>query len=391
MNKIDIIAFPASYGDSFLIKINLGDKEYNLLIDCGFKDTYTKYIKNELSKIKELDLLVLTHIDDDHINGAISLFKDKELKNKLVIKNIWFNDLYQIFKGKYSGLDDTEQYSDVLEDEIFDEEISYKRAKLIHQYILEAGYEDIWNKEENLIQCEDYLYKELYPIDSRIKFVLLSPNKENINYLLQDWLDYYDLDINNLNFNIGEINSFYEYISNQENRSQIFEEECSSELVDIEEISECDQYVKSVVNDSSIAFFIEIDNKRILFLGDSNPKDIESSLYRYIYDNKLEKINFDLVKVSHHGSRYNTTNKLFKLFKSNKYLITTNGNKFGHPDIECISKIIKKQEDCKELIFNYRIKQIEEILDNDELKEKYKYDIRMPKQHDEIKSTLIEI
>ncbi|WP_343342755.1 MBL fold metallo-hydrolase [Terrisporobacter petrolearius] len=391
MNKIEVMAFPASYGDSFFIKVNYESKEYNVLIDCGFKDTYIKYIKKELQEIKELDLLVLTHLDDDHINGAIHLLKDKKLKDQLKIKKIWFNDLYKIFKGKYRYLNDIEDDSDVLDNEFFDENISYERAKLLCQHIIGEGYEDIWNREEGVIQCEENLYKELYPIDDKIKFILLSPHRNRVDKLIESWLEYYDLDIENMDFNIEEINSFYHYVSNHENISQIFEEDCSYELIDLEEMSKYDSNVESAVNDSSIAFFIEIDDKRMLFLGDSNPKNIEASLSSYIKENNLEKINFDLVKISHHGSKNNTTNDLFNLLQSKKYLITTNGNKFSHPDVECISKIITKQKEYKELIFNYNIRDIEKILDEEQLKEQYKYGIKMPKIDDEIKATLIEI
>lgn len=79
MSKMIIKCFPADYGDCILVTICNATEKYNILIDCGFTNTYNMYVKNELENLKALDLLVLTHIDIDHIQGAIELFNDKEL------------------------------------------------------------------------------------------------------------------------------------------------------------------------------------------------------------------------------------------------------------------------------------------------------------------------
>ena len=68
-SKIYIKAFPAKNGDSFLIRYS----GYNILIDCGYKDTFDTFIKPELEKIQKegeiLNRLIITHLDEDHIQG----------------------------------------------------------------------------------------------------------------------------------------------------------------------------------------------------------------------------------------------------------------------------------------------------------------------------------
>ena len=110
---MNIKCLPARYGDSFLINICDGTKQYNILIDCGLKDTYNEFIKKELVSIKKIDLLVLTHIDDDHINGAIELFQDADIIDNIVIDNIWFNDLYKITEGKLKQNIKKEKMADI--------------------------------------------------------------------------------------------------------------------------------------------------------------------------------------------------------------------------------------------------------------------------------------
>ena len=69
--------FPAENGDAFLVRLDNGE---NILIDMGYNETYSKFIKNRLIDLKNenqcIDLLIITHIDEDHIVGAIEFFKE---------------------------------------------------------------------------------------------------------------------------------------------------------------------------------------------------------------------------------------------------------------------------------------------------------------------------
>lgn len=80
--------FPAKEGDSFLINLN---NQKHILIDCGYPDTYNKYIKEEMASIKELELLVVTHYDQDHIYGALTFLKENNEKQNIKIKQVWHN------------------------------------------------------------------------------------------------------------------------------------------------------------------------------------------------------------------------------------------------------------------------------------------------------------
>lgn len=384
MKKVIVKSFLAKYGDSFFINIEYKNKSYNILIDCGFKDTYINYIRKELDNIKTLDLLVLTHIDDDHINGAIELLKDNDLKEKIELKNIWFNDLYKIAKNKFSKHKINSDIYAVDKEEVFSEEIGFKRAKTLSNYIYESKYNDVWNKHKEVIQCEKRLYEELYPIDKELKFVLLSPTVNNIEELLNKWIKEFKIDMNNLVIDNKILNSFYGCFNYHDRYSEIFNEECSNNKINIEELAEKEFLRNSVENNSSIAFFIEVDEERFLFLGDANSKDIKKSLRQYKEVNGIEIIKFNLVKLSHHGSKFNIDSEFFELFYSDKYLISTNGDRHNHPDIECISKIVVKQKEFKKLYFNYNIKKIIKIFENEELKKKYNYEIIMPEENNKI-------
>jgi len=60
----------------------------------------------------------------------------------------------------------------------------------------------------------------------------------------------------------------------------------------------------------------------------------------------------DLVKVSHHASKGNTSPRLLSLIESSKFVVSTDGSKHGLPDKEVIARIIASQLNST-IYFNY--------------------------------------
>ncbi|MBU3075690.1 MBL fold metallo-hydrolase [Clostridium estertheticum] len=403
MNKTEITCFPSDYGESILLSIEKGEKNYNILIDCGFKDTYRKYIKFELLKKKKIDLLVLTHIDDDHIEGAVELFSDQDTLKSIQINEIWFNDLFKIalnrkFQFSKSGENINTSYTNMAVNEtetgtIFDEEVGFKKAKTISNLLINSEKIFKWNTfDDGLIQTKNDSYRELN-LNEDIKIVILAPHMHRLSELFLEWCNYRGLDSNKILIDEKMVEDFNKYFSKIGGRKEveIFDEECSYEKFNLLKLAELSFNKNSTANNASIAFIVEISDKRMLFLGDSNSRDIQTSLNKYILDKKINKINFDLVKVSHHGSKNNITNDYFKIASSKKYLVSTNGRKFDHPDLECLSKIIVNQKEYKELYFNYYHQKVYDNLFDNSLKTNYHYEIHMPKEFDVEKVLTIEL
>lgn len=77
---------------------------------------------------------------------------------------------------------------------------------------------------------------------------------------------------------------------------------------------------KSETNASSIILVAEVNNKKILLPGDSTPDVLLKTLKSY---NHGEKMNFDLVKLPHHGSYKNITHEILDQFKCNELKFPT--------------------------------------------------------------------
>lgn len=152
----------------------------------------------------------------------------------------------------------------------------------------------------------------------------------------------------------------------------------------IELYKEEDVIKSNFLNDSSIAFIAENKNKKILFLGDSNPNIVYKSLVKLGYSVK-NPINFDCVKLSHHGSKFSITKEFLSIIKSDKFIISTNGGhgKSYHPDRATIAKIVCSPFRSKSIItfyLNYKKKHIEQRTGvlwtkYDELDYNYNYEV----------------
>lgn len=409
MNNIDIRMFPASYGDSFLITCR-GDKNTHIVIDMGFKQTYNNFIKQELKTLKsnneKISLLVFTHIDEDHILGGIGFLQDKANDDSaeiIDVDEIWYNSYkhLQFDKKKEMAKKEIEKLNLVLNKIVKRghqrengvrqvSDISVMQATTLSGLLYENNYEDIWNKSyayEAVVARENSSGLQSIHINEEIILTVLSPNGQNLKDLEEKWEE----KLSEWGFTDkvpqSEIisDAFEIYMANEvkkkkkKNSSISIGEESIEDILGRPFIPD-----EKGINGSSIAFILEFYDKKVLFLGDAHSATIESSLKKLMELEGLSKLRFDAVKISHHGSKHNTSLELLSMIKTPKYIISTNGRGkgFKHPDIETLYRIIstdyqnRQAENRKiELIFNYKPIHIMKKIDIPELKEKYMYDI----------------
>jgi beta-lactamase superfamily II metal-dependent hydrolase len=133
-------------------------------------------------------------------------------------------------------------------------------------------------------------------------------------------------------------------------------------------------------NGAAIAFLAEYDRKKILMGADSHPDLIESSLRALGFSEK-KKLRLDCLKVSHHGSKANTSPSLLKIIDCTRFAFSTDGTRHGHPNPELIARILVNDPSRKKfLIFNFRQPSTCQW-DDDALKAKWMYDCLFPDPH----------
>lgn len=321
MIKVDIEMLKAYYGDCIFITVNYDSKEYIIMIDGGTGNTYTFKnkkrkiesgpLKEKIEKLKEegnhIDLLIVTHVDDDHIGGVIKWFED-EIPADDFVRCIWLNDDLEVTEDK--SLDNTSEQA-----------ASLKKAL-----------------DKHSIHYEDRIVSGKVVIFDWGRIVVLAPTTDQHNVVAQDIAealdnvtpDRYDVDI--------------ETILKEEYKGS----KCTPE------------------NDASIAILLQTkDGENCLFLGDANIETVMTTL-KDKDDIKLP-LKCSWVKLSHHGSKNNFKPELLEIIDAENYIISTNGIKFGHPDKEVIAWLVDKTS--ANLYFNYPERA--EVIFTEKDKEKY--------------------
>lgn len=295
----------------------------NILIDGGPSKAY-KYrqykgeLLKELEQIKSsnqvVDLLILSHVDDDHIGGLLSGFKSDGLLAQLT-KKVWFNSGKLIFEYFEKEPDNSNLIAMNNNDSASDGFTSIGQGVTFESY-LEA--KNIWDK--NLI------LEGQEKIEFGIKFSFLSPTEEKLKKLLVKWEK-----------------ERPESLTSSRNTDY---DKTFSELLDSDEF----QDDNSIHNGSSIAFIFEYGERRILLLGDAHDSVVVESLKNRIESGESNK--FELVKLSHHGSKYNTSTDFLNLIDCDNYVVSTDASKHGLPNKTTLARIYASNPKAN-VFFNY--------------------------------------
>jgi beta-lactamase superfamily II metal-dependent hydrolase len=383
---IKIKSYPALNGDSFLISFGT-DKQRHILIDCGYVDTYLSYIKKDLISIAKneecIDKLIITHIDSDHIQGAIKLLEQNNEEKFIDIKEVWHNSYRHLIDQKslieennskteiiLNRITQRGNYQDVTK--IGENKVSAEQGTTVGAKLLEGMYS--WNSDFGK-QAACIENNQIIEIDQESNIHLLSPNKTKLNKLLELWrkeLKKFGVNYSDQNSHLYddafEMFMTWEKIYIRKGERGIAATDKSFDEL-LKEYAEEDD---TATNGSSIAFILNIQDRKLLFLGDAHPDLITKSLDDYKPE---ETIHFDLIKVSHHGSIHNTSKRLLAKIDSGKYLISTNGSRHNHPDKSTIAQIVGRGVNLhRTLFFNYKTTN-SEFFNRRDWMEQYNYSI----------------
>ncbi|MEY8750077.1 ComEC/Rec2 family competence protein [Alkalicoccobacillus gibsonii] len=305
-------------GDCILISFSNNNRTHNILIDGGINRTYVKSLRNILNEIKVkgnfIDLLIVTHIHDDHIGGIIEFYRDINF-DKNIVKKVWFNS--KALLGEIAN--DLEDCTDEISLSVIDNNKMGIRSGNTLERILKQH--DSW--QEIVIQFGEELEIE------GAKITVINPRLEGIKALKKV-------------MRVEEDESALKSAKEKDYHEKI------ADLI-IRDFNED----KSDTNRTSIAFIFECANKKVLLLGDAWPSDIVSSLENLGYS-KENKLRVDYVKISHHASKKNTNNELLDLLDCQNFIISTDGSKHGLPNKEALARIIVGKNPVN-LYFNYDI------------------------------------
>jgi hypothetical protein len=127
---------------------------------------------------------------------------------------------------------------------------------------------------------------------------------------------------------------------------------------------------ESAANGSSIAFLAEYENRSVLLTGDAHSGILVDGLRRLAAVRGTSAVG--ALKVPHHGSRYNVSKEVLGSIDCGRYLFSTNGSIYGHPDKAAIARIVTAGPGSR-LEFNYRTP-IVEPWESRRLRRRFRYE-----------------
>jgi metallo-beta-lactamase superfamily protein len=108
----------------------------------------------------------------------------------------------------------------------------------------------------------------------------------------------------------------------------------------------------SEANGASISLLLEHDGRSALLTGDAHSDPLVRGVTRLLEARGIDRLEVDVFKLPHHGSQRNVSVELLELVHARSYLFSTNGSSFGHPDPEAVARVALKAAGSR-LCFNY--------------------------------------
>ena len=316
-----LICYRAMCGDAFHLQYDgESGKHCNILLDMGHSRTYITVLKDVITGLigdsEKIDALFLSHIHDDHIGGASKFIKD--IQSESAFKNVVCRWIYNAPR-KY----------------VVDKSYDNRDGMLCGIVSGDNVYEYIANNSPS--DVKDVIAGQALEIDG-MKVIILSPNEEKLNLLRGKYSNkrpLCKLETDETSVEAGSVTDDY-----------------ATPLLHF--TPDSFQEDTNIENASSIAAIFEHKGTRILWLSDSVPSVIITSLSKLGYS-ETNKLRCDAVLVSHHGSSGNNSLDLFKMIAGERYIISADGiNRHCLPNKETVARIVAaSSERPVSLYFNY--------------------------------------
>lgn len=326
---MQIFPLKAKHGDAIIVKLESQTKQYTFIIDGGPSET-AEEIADVYDNLGYIDVLILTHYDEDHISGLIEFFSRHKEDKEEKIGQVWVNGAHLIYY-------DDDENTAVAYDNAFNLASCLKRLKS-HGFI--GQWRDSLTNEEKPIITDDY------------RIDILSPTKNILETLEKKFHDYVDEHGLQDDSDMDEEVSFSRVISDSKTALWKLAEKPLTPKT-------------TFMNWTSIAILLQAEGKKILLMGDADVNVVTDAILKLQQLSELfeSPLKVDLMKVSHHGSKANISKRFLGLIDCQNYLFTTNGGSGGayHPDRQTIAyiwKYSKNQNSKLNLYFNYPLSTI---------------------------------
>lgn len=340
------LLFPTSgNGDCIFCLVDKEDGSHlSMMIDCHVFTPEIKAIVTDFLNC-HLDFLVVTHIDKDHIDGICNMLNQMP---DLRINHIIYNNLFvaKVEDAQIETLTDFEKEQIKKLKTLIPtwkpraEYAIAAKESLSLSTLIQKNWANAWDKNLKLVDGE---YISLGGLG---KMFIVSPTQTAINELNEHIRNefarkfYKKYPLEKGKENGAELFELLNLLYNQ--KDILLENRISTSTETLKaEYEKSDRDDTSKTNRSCIAFVWELDEKKMLLLGDASSEVVTEGIKAYKKKNQIpleEKIIFDAIKVSHHGSEANLSKDLLTHIDSQNWIFC--GSTDTAPHIHTVANII---------------------------------------------------
>lgn len=322
----------AAEGDSLILHFGTKEKPKIIVIDGGPRGIFRDFLKPRLLQIKAklspnaplpLSMVMVSHLDDDHVNGILKLTDDAINNKNFKIGNLWFNAFDNIIGNIQIpvissiaasaaatnmgtlpiNLPNIDHHASAVIASTGQGRKLQKDAITLNATV-NNGFGEIAPGSPNLVHGGDIADGSDKIIDwggnsDDLKITVLHPNRQRLIELQTQW----DKDLKEAKAK-GDNSIIFASLSNPDT---------------------------SPFNLSSIVCLVKSNGKTILLTGDGRDDDIMEGLKNNNLLDANGKCKVDILKIPHHGSDRNSSVKLYQTIIARHYVISANG-KHDNPD-----------------------------------------------------------
>ena len=322
MFKLKIVQ--ALNGDCLIVEHGSQDEPCYLLVDGGPGTVYKNHLKKELTGIRnkggKINLAVLSHVDDDHVNGLLDLLhelakqRQKEKRETVAINGLWHNSFGKTLgaatKRGVSRQMDTGLRQQSLMPNAIAQARSIKQGDdlTVSAQGLHIPINDDFRGTPDQLVCVDNLVEPVR--QDNLKIWVVGPTRGALQSLQKEWKA---------------------WLAKQKKAAKVPRAMAKAAALEIDE---------SVPNLSSIMLLVKAGRKTLLLAGDGLGKHLLEGLHQTGLLKQDGTFHADVFKLPHHGSVRNVTPELFERITADTYVICADGTN-DNPDFQTLEWLVQ--------------------------------------------------
>ena len=372
---MNLTIFESDMGDCLLLEADSGEL---VLCDGGMKNSMQAQVRAELSRLRdngrELELVYVSHIDNDHINGVLQLLEDEaewrvfdlhqangdpvrrpKVPRPPVIKGILHNSFLDQLRATNARIRDLKDIENALiasapalyatavpqliaaADEMAGIASAIPEALKVSRLIASDALDIPLNTPPGVAQSVPLMYAgqpgDRFAIGS-MQFILIGPTADELRRLGRGWATWLRNEPDRVREIRAQLKKRIEDFSTGAITGSPYDLRRWNGIPDVEGVS--------APNVASLMFMVEENGRRLLLTGDAQQRFILDGLRRtgFLGNGTLH---VDVLKVQHHGSENNMDDNFARTVTADHYVFCGNGA-HGNPEREVIDRVFNARQ-----------------------------------------------